>query len=161
MVWTHLFNIYVRHVLGVFFALFKIRFYQREKKNVRQGNRLDYNLVHVCFHAQMSVWPVVLCVLFNETERKNDFCCYYFFLFFLSLHLRDGMISIWSERQKSSCLTSNTNDDCNLNEFYTEEITAALRSKLQRRKKRRRKQKKNKKNNEFCSPGFSRNERLL
>lgn len=39
--------------------------------------------------------------------------------------------------QKQGCLTSNTNDDCNLNEFYTEEITAVLRSKLQKEKKKK------------------------
>lgn len=39
--------------------------------------------------------------------------------------------------QNLACLTINTNDDCNLNEFYTEEITAVLRSKLQRKKKRK------------------------
>lgn len=37
--------------------------------------------------------------------------------------------------QDLACQTHNTNDDCNLYEFYTEEIIAVLRSKLQTKKR--------------------------
>lgn len=92
-------------------------------------------LLVVCFFFLTLLWctnncrcdeDLLFCVLFYLKKKKRDW---------FSLLLRLDVFNMKQACQKQGCLTSNTNDDCNLNEFYTEEITAVLRSKLQRKKK--------------------------
>lgn len=95
--------------------------------------KLLYNVFFsLCFDAQIIVSVTKTCCsvfyLKKNYHKKRDW---------FSLLLRLDDFSKNRACRKQGCLTSNTNHDCNLNEFYTEEITAVLCSKLERREEKK------------------------